>query len=80
MDHVERRLLEVYRKERVIPIGPTDAAVAKVSDVYRKIVYLKAEQYQMLVTIKDEIEELMQENRQFSDVTVQFDFNPTSGF
>ena len=25
-------------------------------------------------------EELMQENRQFSDVTVQFDFNPTSGF
>ena len=80
MDHVERRLLEVYRKERVIPIGPADAAVAKVSDVYRKIVYLKAEQYQMLVTIKDEIEELMQENRQFSDVIVQFDFNPTSGF
>ena len=29
---------------------------------------------------EDEIEELMQENRQFSDVIVQFDFNPTSGF
>lgn len=68
------------QKERVFPIGPADASIAKVSDVYKKVIYIKAEKYQTLVGLKDMLEEYMRDNRSFSDVIVQFDFNPASGF
>ncbi|MDD6307681.1 MAG: primosomal protein N' [Clostridiales bacterium] len=68
------------RRDRVFPIGPADAAIAKVSDVYKKVVYIKAEKYQALVGLKDMLEEYMRDNRSFSDVIVQFDFNPAGSF
>ena len=67
------------RKE-ILCIGPTDAAVAKVNDIYKKVIYLKAEDYQALVRIKDRIEDRIRDNRDFKDTAVQFDFNPMSGF
>lgn len=68
------------RRDKVFPIGPADAAIAKVSDVYKKVIYIKAEKYRALVELKDMLEEYMRDNRRFSDVIVQFDFNPASGF
>ena len=67
------------RKE-ILRIGPTDAAVAKVNDIYKKVIFLKAEDYQALVRIKDRIEDRIRDNRDFKDTAVQFDFNPMSGF
>ncbi len=61
-------------------IGPTDAAVAKVNDIYRKVIYFKHEDYSMLVRIKDVLEEFTGKHREFSQVTIQFDFNPMNGF
>ena len=61
-------------------IGPADANVAKINDVYRKVIYIKSREYDILVKIKDFIEaqfEVMEENKRAS---VQFDFNPMSGF
>ena len=34
-------------------IGPTDAPLAKARDIYRKIIYIKAVDYSLLVNIKD---------------------------
>ncbi len=61
-------------------IGPADAAVAKVNDIYKKVLYLKAEDYGKLVGIKNRLEHFMRDNRAFSDTIVQFDFNPVNGF
>ena len=36
-------------KEKVYLVGPVDAAIAKVNDIYKKIIYLKAENYDTLV-------------------------------
>ena len=61
-------------------IGPADANIARVNDVYRKVIYVKNKEYEALVKIKDFIEaqfELMEDNKK---VSVQFDFNPMSGF
>ena len=61
-------------------IGPADANVARINDVYRKVIYIKSREYDILVKIKDFIEarfEVMEENKRAS---VQFDFNPMSGF
>lgn len=61
-------------------IGPSDAAVAKVNDVYKKVLYLKHEDYDTLVGIKDKIEQYMEHSQKLKNVTVQFDFDPMNGF
>ena len=71
---------EVLQKERIQLVGPTDAAIAKVNDVYRKIIYIKTKEYKSLVLLKDRLEDYMKDNRDFQNVSVQFDFNPMSGF
>lgn len=65
---------------RLQVIGPADASIAKVNDIYKKVIYLKTKQYDDLVRIKDELEHYMKENRDFKETGVQFDFNPMSGF
>ncbi len=61
-------------------LGPADAAVAKVNDIYKKVIYFKHEDYGMLVRIKDALEEFISHHKEFLSVTVQFDFNPMNGF
>lgn len=61
-------------------IGPADAQISKISDVYRKVIYLKTKEYKTLVQMKDWTERFIKENRAFYNVSIQFDFNPISGF
>lgn len=61
-------------------IGPAEAAVSKVKDVYRMVVYLKAEKYGTLVDMKDLTDNYVRENTNYKNVSVQFDFNPVNGF
>lgn len=75
------KLAEQIGGERQVQvIGPADAAVAKVNDIYKKVLYLKAKDYGKLVEIKNRLEHFMRDNRAFSDTIVQFDFNPVNGF
>lgn len=67
-------------KEKVYLVGPVDAAIAKVNDIYKKIIYLKAENYDTLVKIKNRTEVYARESRYYKNVTVMFDFNPVNGF
>ena len=71
---------EVLQKERIQLVGPTDATIARVNDVYRKVIYIKTKEYKSLVLLKDRLEDYMKDNRDFQNVSVQFDFNPMSGF
>ena len=66
--------------EKVQLVGPADASVAKVNDIYRKVIYMKTAAYQTLVILKDALEHDIKESKLFSNVTIQFDFNPSSGF
>ncbi len=61
-------------------IGPADAAVAKVKDVYRRVLYFKHQEYGTLVQIKDVLEQFVNRHREFKNVSVQFDFDPMNGF
>ncbi len=60
-------------------IGPTEAAVAKVNDIYRRVIYIKSEDYEVLIHAKEGIEHLLAENT-WRQTSVQFDFNPMNGF
>lgn len=70
----------VTKQEKVYFIGPADASVAKVNDIYKKVIYVKTREYQTLVALKDRAEQFVRDNRDYKDVMIQFDFNPVNGF
>ena len=55
-------------------IGPTDASVYKVNDIYRKILYLKKENYDILIKIKDQLDKKVQEQHWSFRIMIQYDF------
>ncbi len=66
--------------ETVQIIGPADAAVSKVKDQYRKVIYVKGADYGVLVRIKNDLDAYVRAEPAFQNVTVQFDFDPMDGF
>ncbi len=61
-------------------IGPATPYVSRISDVYRKILYLKCPKYGMLVKVKNYLEQYIQINSGFQTLRIQFDFNPMNIF
>lgn len=62
-------------------IGPADAAVGKINDAYRKMIYIRHEDYKELVAAKDFMENLMEEKKkEYGDLSVYFDFDPMNGY
>ena len=54
--------------------------MAKVSDVYRRILYLKGTEYRMLIEVKNRMEQYIEINTGFRTLRIQFDFNPMNIF
>jgi len=61
--------------KNLLIMGPKDAGIAKIQDVYRKEVYVKARKMESLVQIKDELETFMIDNSLFRKIQSQFDFD-----
>lgn len=76
------RIAELIQRTgpQIFCMGPADAAIARVNDIYRKILYLKHTEYDTLVMYKDKIEAYLQDTKDYRDVLVWFDFDPMSGF
>lgn len=72
--------IEAMQIERLSVVGPASPGVAKVNDIYRKVIYLKSNQYEILVDVKDRLEQYIEKQTFYGDVNVQFDFNPVNGF
>lgn len=60
-------------------IGPADAPIAKIHDVYRKVLYIKHPDYPVLVKVKDFLEKKLRDLTEWKKVSIQFDFNPMNG-
>jgi primosomal protein N' (replication factor Y) len=56
-------------------IGPADAAVYKLKDIYSKVIYAKSTDYELLTIYKDHIEKYVKLDALFHTVSVQFNFN-----
>ena len=70
----------VVKGTKISVIGPAEPFVGKVNDSYRKILYLKATEYGMLVKVKNYLEQYIEINSGFSSLKIQFDFNPVNIF
>ncbi len=68
-----------FKRQQVQMFGPNDAGIAKINDVYRKVIYLKAADYAVLVRLKDCADLVVHGGTNlFSKVNVQYDFDPMS--
>ena len=81
-DMLKYKLLTKMEKEKehLQIIGPADAAVSRINDIFRKVLYVKAEDYQLLVQAKNMLEQEIRKDPAFRAVTIQFDFDPMNGF
>lgn len=61
-------------------IGPASPAVGKIKDQYRKVLYLKHEDYRVLTRAKDKMEQYIEMNEGFQKIRIQFDFDPVQTF
>lgn len=66
---------KVAKGRNLTVIGPAPAAVGKVRDIYRQILYLKCENTDILIQIKDKLEQYIEVNSGFQKIQIQFDFN-----
>ena len=55
-------------------IGPVNAPVYKLNDIYRKIIYMKSENYAILIQIRTRTEEMLNAANVDGQLTIQFDF------
>lgn len=69
----------VNRSQATI-VGPASPYVGKVNDVYRRVIYFKHARYDVLIGIKDKLEQYIEVNSGFSKLRIQFDFNPMNIF
>ncbi len=61
-------------------IGPASPYIGKMKDIYRRVLYLKADSNRMLIHMKDYMEQYIEMNRGFDKIRIQFDFDPVKGF
>lgn len=72
-------LAEIVKEEavkyRLLVIGPANAQIYKINDIYNKVLYVRAEEYDRLTDIMEQIENYVLGRPSFRNVGVQFDFN-----
>ena len=73
-------LISLQNPSGIQVLGPTAAGIAKVKDQYRMVLYCKHEDYQVLVAIKNKIEEVMKKKETYKKVSMQFDFTPMTSY
>ncbi len=71
---------ELKKKEDIKIIGPAKASIAKLNDIYRQVMYIKSNDYSMLVEVKNFLEGFSHYSEKMKQVSVQFDFDPMSSY
>ena len=74
-----RRLTDVVKSNMdfLQILGPTQANISKINDIYRYVFYAKHAEYDTLVAVKDCVEETLRQ-WQPRQLSIQFDFDPVN--
>ena len=75
MEYLRRFLERIARKANAQIIGPADEAVARINDMYRRVIYVKGENEQMLKSLREQTEQYIEINKGFAAMYIQYDFN-----
>ncbi|MDE7431693.1 MAG: primosomal protein N' [Lachnospiraceae bacterium] len=66
--------------EELIIIGPSKAAVSKINDVYRNVIYLKHRDDDVLIRVKNAIQRYVDMVEEYRNLSIQFDLNPMTNY
>ena len=75
MEYLQGFINKLIKNSKVQMIGPADGALSKVNDIYRKVIYLKHKDCEILVKIKDKVEQYIEVNKGYESIYIQFDMN-----
>lgn len=78
-EKIKRRIM-AEAIENIVIIGPAQASVSKIQDYYRKVIYIKHENYDILTKVKDSIERFVKDQKKNQECYIQFDFNPINTY
>ncbi len=75
---------QMAKKLRTVPglsvVGPAEASVARIQDIYRFVLYLRAEQGKILKDAKEMAERLASDSQIFKNLSVQYDDTPMMNY
>ncbi len=74
MTDLNKWAMEAGKGQAVQIIGPAQATIYKVNDIYRKILYLKDENYDILIKLKNHMDDNSRQASWHGHVAVQYDF------
>ena len=75
MQYIKKFLNRVDSHGQLQIIGPADETVSKIADMYRKVIYIKQEDHQLLLRAKSRLEQYIEVNSGFREIRIQLDFN-----
>ena len=66
---------EVFGDKKIRIIGPADASIVKINDIYRKVIYIKSDDLSKLRRIREIFDDYEAE-----DISIMFDVNPVNTY
>lgn len=78
-DEVSRFCDKIEIPKRPLVIGPAPATLGKMNDIYRTVLYVKHEDKDVLIQIKNEIEQYV-DIMELKNESIQYDFNPMNAY
>ncbi len=75
MEYLKKFIDLLTKKSRVQVLGPAQESVAKVNDIYKKVIYVKHRDRKVLIMIKEKVEQYIEINEGFKSINIQFDMN-----
>ena len=75
MGYLKKYIERISVNKKVQMIGPASPQVAKIRDVYRRVIYLKSSKLSTLIRVKDMLEQYIEINSGYQNINIQFDFN-----
>ena len=75
MEYIKKYLMRIDRDRKLQMIGPADEPISKVADMYRKVLYIKQEDIQLLLKAKEQLERYIEINTGFKNIRIQFTMN-----
>lgn len=79
VDDIAHRI-EKSNIDGLMILGPSKAMVSKINDVYRNVIYIKHTDGNVIIRVKNAIQKYLEMVTEYKDVSVQFDYNPMSGY
>lgn len=78
-DMLKNDIITNSDERRVNVIGPAEASLKKLNDVYRQIIYIKSKDMNKLIALKDAAE-CFAEGDNSKNIRITFDFDPMNGY